>query len=224
VTDPFAARLRADTVGTDAAEALPGGLTRLRCARFPNSYDLNAVWAPRGADQATVDAAVAVADRRVWLPEPAAGVQAPAGWEAAEERMMVHDGASVPEWPARVARVDAAVLRDARLEIWRDVDAGNAPELADRQVALDALPEVTTLAVLADGAPAAWCTVIAGAIDDVWTQPAQRRRGHARAVVRAAVAAGGRHLTVDPGNAAAIALYAAEGFADAGRLVGLLRG
>ncbi len=217
LAESFAARLAADVAVAGAAEALDGGATQLRSARFPVSRDLNALWLAPGARPPAVAAAVARAPRRVIAPAPAGPVAAE-GWRTDEQLVLLHDGSAPEAPPVVVEALDPLALHPARLGVWGTLDAGHAEELAAMQLAISRSAGARSLAVLEDGDPAAWCVVVGGCVDDVWVQPARRGQGLGRAILRAAVAGGGWYLWSDADNAAALALYGSEGFAVAGRV------
>ena len=91
-------------------------------------------------------------------------------------------------------------LRDTVLQVWLgelpDLSMAEAAQLADRQLATAAACESSWHAVSVDGAPVSWCNLRilnldgtrVAQIEDVITLPAQRGHGHAKTVVRHAVA------------------------------------
>jgi ribosomal protein S18 acetylase RimI-like enzyme len=125
--------------------------------------------------------------------------------------------------PAVVIEPDAGAGYTA---VFADPAFGAGVDAAERLGALARMPRPRGFALLRlDGVPAA---VGACVVEGDWagvigmrTAPAQRRKGLARRVLRALAAfarqEGARrgYLQVEAGNAAAIALYRAEGFEDA---------
>lgn len=220
IADAYAALVAGDGRIATSCEAVEGGV-RLRMPELPDIRDNNAAVLAPGADRALV-AGLLAADpqlRRVIAFGPAEDL-AVDGWDAQPMLVMARDG-EAPDWPAGVARVDVAVLRAARAEALAGFPAGEREQmraLQERQAAVG-----TLVAVLREGRALAWAQVLAGVVDDVFVVPEARGTGLGRAVVRAAMSAGGRFLVVDEANDVALGLYRSLGFADAGRLLELTR-
>jgi GNAT superfamily N-acetyltransferase len=191
---------------------------------FPTSWEVNKVALEPGARPADVGRAISLAEerfgafahRRVSVPDPAAEVVAPDGWQIETLLAMRWDGPA-PDRPAGVEDITPDELFAAR------VHAGAPAEWARIQTPFDAGPGTRPLALLEDGEIRAWCVIHGGGIDDVYVLPPHRGRGLGRAISVAAVAAGGWFLTCDAADPRPQGLYRSLGFVDAGRLVHLTR-
>ena len=189
-----------------AAAVVPvdGGIAVLD-PRFPASYEHNTLWIVGPADAATVAAeaervlgGVGLTHRRAVLDDPAtAGALASRGWEVQELRLMVCDGTPVASRSIGVVPVAHEIIGRLWERSWRrdlpDADDETVRQLVGREPLLDAVLRVVDLAVLdGRGEPIASAQLridgATAAIEAVMSDPAHRREGLARALMRNAVA------------------------------------
>lgn len=230
VLEPIAAR------GWPAAESAALGGWRLH-ASAGQSGRINTCW-PLGAPDRDADAAIAAAEAWYAARGLAARFKIVEGCSDPPdlaERLAARGYAPVTPTLTMVGPLggapdpDATVspqLEPAFLSVFADPAFGQDADARERLEALARVPAPRGLALIhVDGEPAA---VGACAVEGDWagimgmrTAPAFRRRGLARRIFRTlsgfAATAGARqgYLQVEQVNAAAIALYAAEGFATA---------
>jgi GNAT superfamily N-acetyltransferase len=197
----------------------PWGL-QLRTPSLPLTRNLNALYVEGALDGIDVGALDPVAIYVTGDDTP------PPGPEWARERgvFMAHRGPR-PEPDPRVGIADRASLAGLRRE-WLEAEIPVAEIVTQLLTADERLFTTTPTVAFAVGGEAQ--TLLLGApgtavrmVEDVYTTPSARRRGHAGALVRTAVAAAyaeGAELVFLPTaagpRAAAHRLYAALGFAD----------
>ena len=212
---PYEARGAGDCRVAASCTEIPGGV-RLSTPALPFVRDYNGVVLAPGAAFEVPDDVQRV--NAFDLPG-----EVPDGWEGQRLPVLGFDGPA-PAMPAEVAEVDGAALAPARAEMWRSFGV-EEPALA-QMLHMQALQAAAgrLFAVMDAGRPLGWAQVIEGFVDDVFVEVTARRQGLGRALSRAAMAAGGRFLTVEPDNEPAVALYRSLGFEDAGTLSHLTRG
>jgi ribosomal protein S18 acetylase RimI-like enzyme len=227
----YADRLASDEAAVDEVRRVadPPG-TLLVSRGFPASYDLNRLVLELGGGDIARACAVAAealphaARPRVTAWAPGGPVSHP-GWEREEQLVMVFHG-EPPPWPDGVEEVPAARLHRPRLAAWRA--EGTVPDAVAIQLSAMQTHAVEAaggrcVAAVEDGATVAWANALRGSVDDVWVTPERRGHGLGRAVVSAALAAGGWHLTCDVDDPRPQGLYRSLGFREVGRLVHLTR-
>jgi ribosomal protein S18 acetylase RimI-like enzyme len=210
IDEAFAALVAGDKQVATRWSPVPGGV-RFDTPELPEVRDYNAVVLGPGARlQAPGGVTRVIAFEPVGDP--------PAGWDCEFLAAMAYVG-EPPAAPAGVAPVESAALREARTAVWREHGVGDEElaqvlEMQDRQAAAG-----TLLAVTQDEQPVGWVQVVAAVIEDVYVLAAARGQGHGRALTLAAMAAGGRFLTVEPDNTPAVELYRSLGFVAIGTVV-----
>jgi len=175
----------------------------LRTPSLPLTRDLNSLYAGGELTAADVAEAASRAAGPEWgvyvgredIAEALAPALASDGW-ARERGKLMGFAAPPPEPDPRVERVDRAALRGLRQE-WLRVEMPRAEVVAELLVADERLFTRTPTRAFGvrdgRGTPVAM-TLLVGApgpvrmVEDVYTTPAARRRGHASALVRTAVA------------------------------------
>ncbi|SEO89274.1 DUF952 domain-containing protein [Trujillonella endophytica] len=219
---------------------VPGGVAVLD-PDFPHSRDDNRLLLSEPVDAATVEETAATIAAEAGLPHRAATLRWPGagavarelaahGWEVEEVVVMARTAQPPPAGP-RAVQVAQREVHGLWRRSWRTVLAGSpdleevVDQLVGREFRNDRVVAVHDLAVTEEGRPvAAGQLRIDGAtavVDSVLTDPAARGRGHADAVLAAALdgaAAAGCDLVVL--EAAADdwprSWYARRGFAEVG--------
>jgi GNAT superfamily N-acetyltransferase len=181
-----------------------GPLTVLHTPDLPLVWDANHLRVD-GVARADARALAAAAVARgvpsmVVVPDEAEGERlAPAfrtlGWRVVRHRYLVHRGPSPAAAAAREAAIEA--VEPARRDLILAEQWGTR-EVADQVLEFErrlggAAESDRWFAAPADSSIAACCRLLArdgiGQVEDVGTAPGERRQGHARAVVTAAIAA-----------------------------------
>jgi ribosomal protein S18 acetylase RimI-like enzyme len=201
----------------ERAEAFDYGTALFR-PDLSRVYDENFLRVERGfeevsarqlvADADRLQGAAALGHRKIVVPDESAGERlAP---ELARRRFrrtvlvtMAHRGEVGADHGHEVVEVGMPDLRPSRLEAFvSDMHSNAARQVVAHLELMASVVNTRAFAVMADGQPASWCVLYEedgiGQIDDVVTVSRHRRRGFARAVVRAALAAslaGGNGLT-----------------------------